>query len=124
MEFGDDDLRPMTGASRPQTAIREDNHADEAGNGGAGARPLTAMSTTERQFVDAVGPTSSVGGRPQTGVRPPSGFTVSGMEETADQGSRPKTSRSRVGTAMGRPDQVILAWTRERLHFFKSLLRR
>ncbi len=103
----------MSGASRPQG----DGGGDGGGGGDAdGARPLTAMSASERQFVDAVRPmTSSTGGggggRPQTGVRPPSGFAVTrgeGEGSGGGQGSaRPKTSRSRMGSAVGnRTEQV------------------
>ena len=104
MEFGSDDLRPFSGVDRP----------DNGGGGGgedassSAPRPLTAMSTEERQFSEAVRPMTggggAAGGRPQTGMRPPSGFVVANAAAAAVPG-RPKTSRSRVGTAVGARQQ-------------------
>ncbi len=114
MEFGSDDLRPFSGVDRP------DNDGEDASSSGA-PRPLTAMSTEERQFSEAVRPMTggggAAGGRPQTGMRPPSGFVVANAAAAAVPG-RPKTSRSRVGTAVGarQQDQQVDEGGRSGLH--------
>jgi len=123
MEFGEEDLvRPSTGLSRPRTAAQEgvddgfavgEEEDDDSSLAFASTRPLTAMSTDERQYVDAVRPMTGAGSqgahRPPTGARPPSGFVVAPPGGSGgDEGGfdRPKTSRSRVGTAQARQMQV------------------
>ncbi len=103
MEFGSDDLRPFSGVDRPDN----DGGGGEDTSSSGAPRPLTAMSTEERQFSEAVRPMTggggAAGGRPQTGMRPPSGFVVANAAAAAP--GRPKTSRSRVGTAVGARQQ-------------------
>ncbi len=106
MEFGSDDLRPFSGVDRPDVNNGEGDSSSAAG----APRPLTAMSTEERQFSEAVRPMTggggAAGGRPQTGMRPPSGFVVANAAAAAAAvPGRPKTSRSRVGTAVGARQQ-------------------